>query len=184
MLGLVIYISVLSVARDRRGLIEEYGKNTGVDDPGEQMRNAAYQHNASRKYKCKKGLFKRHRKCIANLRRCHRLLRDVPEKLIGLVPAAQWLVDNYYVINRESRMIRESYNIRYCRKTPILKGGALTVIEDNAIARRYSGSPISIAIRRRNTCLNEYQTVKSTYIAELWAFQNALKLNLIECIMQ
>ena len=54
LLGLVIYISVLSVARDKSGLIEEYGKNTGVDDPGEQMRNAAYHHNASRKYKCKK----------------------------------------------------------------------------------------------------------------------------------
>jgi cyclic beta-1,2-glucan synthetase len=184
LLGLVIYISVLSVARDKSGLIEEYGKNTGVDDPGEQMRNAAYHHNASRKYKCKKGLFKRHRKCIANLRRCHRLLRDVPEKLIGLVPAAQWLVDNYYVINRESRMIRESYNIRYCRKTPILKGGA------------FDGYPRIYAIAREIlrvtdfhcneedviTCLNEYQTVKSLTIAELWAFQNALKLNLIECI--
>ena len=139
LLGLVIYISVLSVARDRRGLIEEYGKNTGVDDPGEQMRNAAYHHNASRKYKCKKGLFKRHRKCIANLRRYHCLLRAVPEKLIGLVPAAQWLVDNYYVINRESRMIRESYNIRYCRKTPILKGGA------------FDGYPRIYAIARGDT---------------------------------
>ncbi len=155
-----------------------------MENPSGYIKNLAYSQKISLRQKCNRTLFTYNRRCVKSLRKFHFYLRDIHEKLVNLVPAAQWLIDNYYVINREARMIKENYNRRYCRKTPVIKGGLL-----NGYPRIYSIAREILKVTDYHCAeediiryLNEYQTVKPLTVAELWAFPNVLKLNLIESI--
>ncbi|MDD4494326.1 MAG: glucoamylase family protein, partial [Eubacteriales bacterium] len=181
-IAVYLLLTRISQVEERNlGFIDER-KSTG--NPAEYLKNLAYSQNVSLKYRCRSRLFIYMKKCLSNLWKYHNYLREIPEKLVNLVPAVQWLIDNYYVIVREARIVRQNYNYKYCKKTPKIKGGPL-----DGYPRIYSIAREILKITDYHCdeddiikLLNEYQSVKPLTIAELWAFPNVIKINLTERI--
>jgi cyclic beta-1,2-glucan synthetase len=98
----------------------------------------------------------------------------------GVTAAADWLLDNYYLVRTHGSDIRRDLPRHYSRILPTLpsREGSLRVSE---LAREVAA--------RTDYCLNRntivhtltaYQTVEPLAIAEIWAFPLLLRLALIE----
>jgi cellobiose phosphorylase len=118
-----------------------------------------------------------------------RVLRDAYRVLAGDVrrgepipPAAEWLLDNYHLVEGEMREIRHDLPTRYYRELPKLATRELSGIPRvYAMAvelLRYSDARLDP--RRVNRFVYAYQTVAPLTIGELWAWPSMLKLALIE----
>jgi cyclic beta-1,2-glucan synthetase len=97
-------------------------------------------------------------------------------------PAAEWLVDNYHVVEEQLREIREDLPKGYYHELPKLAAGelkgfpriyavALALIE-------HTDSRLDTATLRR--FIAAYQTVSPLSIGELWAVAITLRLALVE----
>ena len=112
----------------------------------------------------------------------YRTLGDSIEKGRAISPAAEWLVDNFHVVEEQLREIREDLPSSYYQELPKLAQGelkdypriyavALPLIAhtdcrlDTATLRRYIAA---------------YQTVAPLSIGELWAVAITLRLALVE----
>ena len=97
-------------------------------------------------------------------------------------PAAEWLLDNYHVVEEQIREIKEDLPQRYYHELPTLGQGA------NAGQLRVYD--IALAILIHSDCrldsetvqrfLRSYQTVKPLTIGELWAVPIMLRVALCE----
>ena len=96
--------------------------------------------------------------------------------------AAEWLLDNFHLVEGEMREIRRDLPSRYYRELP-----KLAAREHARTARvfamavellRYSDARLDA--RRLNRFVYAYQTVAPLTIGELWAWPSMLKLALIE----
>ncbi len=118
-----------------------------------------------------------------------RVLREVYGVLAGDVhkgeavpPAAEWLLDNFHLVDAEARAVRHDLPPRYYRKLPKLA------------AREFSGQARIHAMAlelirhgdgrldpdRLTRFVAAFQTVAPLSIGELWAWPSMLKLALIE----
>lgn len=123
------------------------------------------------------------RKSQKSLRANHDNLLDSGETIETLVPSIKWILDNYYIISREAREVREQF-----RKT----GGKVPVVRD-ILGRR---SPrICMVIReimnstgchfyeeRLKILLEAYQNMTPLSISELWMIPLAIKACYLEAI--
>jgi cyclic beta-1,2-glucan synthetase len=170
--GLIVMIweNTRTRQEDRIGEIED--EDLKIDDTYKYMRNLAAAHILG----CSKGssrkLLRKSKRNWHSLRAYYKYIRDSSERLLGLVPSAQWLVDNYYVINRETKIILQNYNLKSCGRIPTLKNSTY-----EHYPRIYSIAREMVKITSMHidedtvvSLLNEYQKVKPLYIAELWAF--------------
>ena len=99
-----------------------------------------------------------------------------------LTPAAEWLVDNFHLVESQLREIRENLPPTYYRELPKLEGGHLTGYPRvYGIVWAYVAHLDSRfdpeALRRFVT---SYQEVQPLTIGELWAIPITLRLILIE----
>lgn len=99
-----------------------------------------------------------------------------------LTPAAEWLVDNFHLVERQLREIRESLPSSYYRQLPKLEGGHLAGYPRVfGIAWAYVSHLDSRfdpdALRR---FIDAYQEVQPLTIGELWAVPVTLRLVLVE----
>ncbi|MCI0543798.1 MAG: glycosyl transferase, partial [Actinobacteria bacterium] len=99
-----------------------------------------------------------------------------------LTPAAEWLVDNFHLVESQIREIRENLPPTYYRELPKLEGGHLAGYPRvYGIAWAYVAHLDSRfdpeALRR---FVNAYQEVDALTIGELWAIPITLRLILIE----
>ncbi|MGI6776887.1 MAG: GH36-type glycosyl hydrolase domain-containing protein [Acetivibrionales bacterium] len=191
-LSVLIFIALglFSTSRIKRKRIEEqenleFGiESIKTDGSDKYMKGLAQQHSISSYRRCSAKIIKNNRKYWQNIKRNYHYVRDIPEKLLSLVPSAQWLIDNYYVINRENRVIKESFTRRAYKKMPCLKNERL-----NGCPRLYSVAREMLRVSDFHLdedtivkLLNAYQECKPLTISELWAFNNILKICLIENI--
>ena len=115
---------------------------------------------------------------LASYRELSKALRE--EAL--LTPAAEWLVDNFHLVESQLREIRENLPAGYYRELPKLEGGHLAGyprvygIVWACIAHLDSRFDPE-ALRRFVT---SYQEVQPLTIGELWAIPTTLRLLLIE----
>jgi cyclic beta-1,2-glucan synthetase len=100
----------------------------------------------------------------------------------SISPAAEWLMDNFHIVQEQLREIREDLPRHYLRELPKLAGGP------------YAGYPrvyaIAIALIERSDCRLDaemlgrfvlaYQEVTPLTIGELWAVAIMLRLALVE----
>jgi cyclic beta-1,2-glucan synthetase len=100
----------------------------------------------------------------------------------SISPAAEWLMDNFHIVQEQLREIREDLPRHYLRELPKLAGGP------------YAGYPrvyaIAIALIERSDCrldaemlarfVMAYQEVAPLTIGELWAVAIMLRLALVE----
>jgi cyclic beta-1,2-glucan synthetase len=182
--GLIVMIweNTRTRQEDRIGEIED--EDLKIDDTYKYMRNLAAAHILGCSKSSPKKLLRKSKRNWHSLKAYYRYIRDSSERLLGLVPSAQWLIDNYYVINRETKIILQNYNLKSCGRIPTLKNSTY-----EHYPRIYSIAREMVKITSMHidedtvvTLLNEYQKVKPLYIAELWAFSNILKITLIEYI--
>ncbi len=112
-----------------------------------------------------------------------RLLR-ASEEGVDAGPAADWLLDNYYVVQEQLLEVRESLPGSYYRELPELAAGPLTGyprVYEIAIAL-ISHSEARINLENVDLFVDAFQSVAPLAIGELWAMPAMLRLGLIESI--
>ena len=99
-------------------------------------------------------------------------------------PAAEWLLDNFYIIEEQVKLIRRNLSRGRYSKLPVLKEGYLKgyprvyAIALEMVAHSNGG----IDDRIITTFIHAYQTQTMLSIAELWAFPIMLRIAVLESI--
>lgn len=99
-----------------------------------------------------------------------------------LSPAAEWIVDNFHIIEDQIREIREDLPARYYRELPKIEIGELKghprvyAIALTLVAHLDSSLDIKIIER----FINAYQQESTLLIGEVWALPIALRIALVE----
>jgi cyclic beta-1,2-glucan glucanotransferase len=116
------------------------------------------------------------------LRHAYRLLAGDVQRGEPIAPAAEWLLDNFHLVEVEMREIRHHLPTRYYRELPKLAtrelAGTARVYAMAVEVLRYSDARLDA--RRLERFVYAYQTVAPLSIGELWAWPSMLKLALIE----
>ena len=115
---------------------------------------------------------------LASYRALARAIKD--ER--SITPAAEWLVDNFYVVDEQLREIRDDLPPDYYRELPKLAGGHLAgyprVLGLAWAYIAHTDSRVDPESLRR--MVRAYQGVQPLTIGELWAIAISLRILLIE----
>ena len=111
--------------------------------------------------------------------------RDVAEAIdagAAITPAAEWLVDNFYVVEKQIREVRADLPPGYYRQLPKLAGGPFAgyprVFGVAWAFVAHTDSLFDPEVLRRY--LRAYQEVQPLTIGELWAVAITLRIVLVE----
>jgi len=100
----------------------------------------------------------------------------------AVVPAAEWLLDNFHLVEAQTRAVRRDLPLRYYRTLPKLAGrefagrARIHVLALELI--RHSDGRLEA--ERLTRFMLAFQTVSPLSIGELWALPSMLKLGLLE----
>jgi len=99
-------------------------------------------------------------------------------------PAAEWLLDNYYIVERAIRLVREEFPPAFEHRLPRSAGGdrhglpvAYALAQEIVTASAYYVEAETIARR-----VEEVQTVRPLSLAEVWALPVLLRIVLLESL--
>ncbi|WP_321435897.1 GH36-type glycosyl hydrolase domain-containing protein [uncultured Bacteroides sp.] len=100
----------------------------------------------------------------------------------NITPAAEWLVDNFYLIEEHIQLARRHFSKKYSRQLPILYKG-----QSKGLPRIYeivleliSHTDAQIDVESLYAFFKAYQTDSTLKLGELWAIPIMLRLALIE----
>ncbi len=119
---------------------------------------------------------------IRALSAAYRSLADDVHRGVTVPPAAEWLLDNFHLVEAEARAVRHDLPVRYYRKLPKLAArefSGMARIHAMAIELIRHGDGRLDAERLARFVL-AFQTVAPLTIGELWAWPSMLKLALLE----
>ncbi|MET0552168.1 MAG: glucoamylase family protein [Vicinamibacteria bacterium] len=119
---------------------------------------------------------------VLRLREAYRLVAQDVHEGHPISPAAEWLLDNFHLIEAEARNVQRDLPRAYYRQLPrVADERRLARIE--ALARDLlAHSDARLDADRLTRFLSAYQTVAPLTIGELWAWPSALKLALVESL--
>ncbi len=112
----------------------------------------------------------------------YRMLTDSIRGGRSISPAAEWLVDNFHIIEEQLRHIRKDLPTSYYRELPKLNSGddkgfpRIFAIAISIIAHTDSRLDREMLVR----FLKAYQSVTPLTIGEIWALAITLRLGLVE----
>ncbi|HEV8112325.1 MAG TPA: glucoamylase family protein [Planctomycetota bacterium] len=116
------------------------------------------------------------------LRACHRAIAAAVREERSITPAAEWLVDNFHIVEEQWRQIREDLPPAFYRQLPVLADGPLVGYPRvYALAWAFiehTDSRVDVENLRRFVL--SYQRVQPLSMGELWALPIALRLLLVE----
>ncbi len=128
---------------------------------------------------------------LARLADTRQVLSNAHERLLSAStneadagPAAEWLLDNYHVVQAQLQEVRASLPRGYYRELPELQTGPLTGyprVYEMAITL-ISHTEARIDLENVDLFVASYQTVTPLSIGELWAMPAMLRLGLIESV--
>ncbi|WP_320201124.1 GH36-type glycosyl hydrolase domain-containing protein [Agrobacterium sp. rho-13.3] len=125
--------------------------------------------------------FARHRENEKEILRVYRTTAVDSENGQTITPAAEWLLDNHYVIEEAIQEVRRDFPRKFYRQLPTIKIGNSEIPRVMALAWLYVAHTHSTISRESMTALVEgYQTSKTLQIGELWALPSILRFVLIE----
>src|SRR5512136_1679074 len=111
--------------------------------------------------------------------------RETPEKE-SLSYAAEWMLDNFYLVQQTLRQIREDMPPGFYRQLPKLAAGPLA-----GYPRVYAVAQELVVIQTAHLDLDRvkrfiqlYQDITPLTMGELWALPVMLRLSSIECLAQ
>jgi cyclic beta-1,2-glucan synthetase len=116
------------------------------------------------------------------LTECHRAVVQASSARQPITPAAEWLRDNFHVVNEQIREIKENLPPGFYRRLPKLADGPL---------RRYprvfgvawalvAHTDSAFDIQKLTCFVKAYQRVQPLTIGELWALAITLRITLVE----
>lgn len=116
------------------------------------------------------------------LRECYRLISNAINESIEMPPAAEWVVDNYFVLEEQIREIRNDLPPGYYRKLPKFAYGPLkNYPRIYAIALAFVAHTDSFFNPKLlEVYIRAYQQQQVLNICELWAVSIALRIALVE----
>src|ERR1700734_105657 len=102
----------------------------------------------------------------------------------GITPAAEWLLDNFYIVEEQLREIRDDLPLGFYRKLPKLASGHLEgyprVYGVAWAFVAHTDSHLDAEVLRR--FVNAFQRVQPLTIGELWAVAITLRIVLVETL--
>ena len=118
----------------------------------------------------------------AVLLECHRAIAKAADEGGAITPAAEWLLDNYHLVERQIHAVRSDLPSGYYRQLPKLAGGPFAgyprVFGLAWAFVAHSDSRFDPEMLRRY--VRAYQEVQPLAIGELWALAITLRIVLIE----
>ncbi len=133
----------------------------------------------------------RQARLLARLADTKRILSDAFVRLAAATaidvdagPAAEWLLDNYYVVQEHLQEVRASLPGSFYRELPELSAGPLTGyprVYEMAISL-ISHTEARVDLENVNLYVESFQSVTPLSIGELWAMPAMLRLGLIESV--
>ena len=156
---------VFGVAR-----FEEHGRHLGAS------------HDAGKAPFGRSTFYPRLQSNIRTLRAAYRYLFDAPHDEHAISPAAEWLFDNFHLIESQLKEIRAGLPPRYYRSLPVLKGAPLVGLPRvygvawSFVAHTDSAFDETLLVH----FLNAYQQTCELTQGELWALPTTLRVVLIE----
>ncbi|HSN72520.1 MAG TPA: glucoamylase family protein, partial [Steroidobacteraceae bacterium] len=100
----------------------------------------------------------------------------------SITPAAEWLIDNYHLVEEQIRQVRDDLPPRFSRQLPQLESGPFSgyprIFGMAWACIAHSDSCLEPETLRRFMCA--YQRVQPLTIGELWAFAIMLRIVLVE----
>lgn len=131
--------------------------------------------------KCSNGLLKRLRQ-NEDVLRCYQKEAQEGDQTIQATPAAEWLLDNFYLVEEQIQMARRHLPRGYSQELPRLLDGPLKgyprVYE--LVVELISHLDALMDAQSLKAFLESYQTVVPLQLGELWAIPIMLRLALIE----
>ena len=148
----------------------------------EEMAETIARHRASSSRRPNPGLLSRTRENGRVLLRCYRTLAAVINEERATTPAAEWLVDNFYIVEEVLNEIRTDLPPGFYRQLPTLEEGPLAgaprALELAWTFVAHTDSRFDPATLQRFVLA--FQHTEALRISELWAVPIALRLTLIE----
>ncbi len=125
--------------------------------------------------------FARHRENEKEILRVYRTTAVDSENGLTITPAAEWLLDNHYVIEEAIQEVRRDFPKKFYRQLPTMRVGNAEIPRALALAWLYVAHTHSTVSRESLTALVEgFQTHKTLQIGEIWALPSFLRFVLIE----
>ena len=110
------------------------------------------------------------------------LVAEAAERKRRIAPAAEWLLDNFYLIEEQIRVARRHLPASYSRELPRLANGAAATYPRvyGIVLDLISHVDGHVDLANLNSFVSAYQTVTPLKLGELWAVPIMLRLALIE----
>ena len=156
-------------------------QRSGLEDRAHKV---AEQHKASRQPGATPTPLDRLSTLQQVLRRAHAVFLERSEERGTLSGVAEWLLDNFYVLQQAVRQVRENMPLGYYQRLPKLDDGPLEGYPRvYALAReiiRAADGHVDIAQLKR--FVRSYQEVRPLTMGEIWALPTMLRLSLLEVL--
>lgn len=125
--------------------------------------------------------FARHKENEREILRVYRATAADVENGATITPAAEWLLDNHYVIEEAIQEVRRDFPRRFYRQLPTMKIGEYEIPRTMALAWLYVAHTHSTVSQESMTALVEgFQSSQTLEIGELWALPSIVRFVLIE----
>jgi len=117
------------------------------------------------------------------LRTAYNSIRSTPATQRKMPYASEWVLDNYYLIERAERQIREDLPEGYYRRLPCLASQPRDTPRIYALALAIiNNCQDNLSIERLTEFLDAYQQVAPLTLGELWALPTMLRIAILEIL--
>ena len=120
------------------------------------------------------------------LEHAHRHIMLLSTDELAMPRAAEWFVDNYYLIRRVARQVKEDLPAGFVRHLPVLtSGAAASRLRIDVVARELiTQTNIEFDIDALRSFIAAYQQVTPLTIAELWALPTMLRICILHQLVR
>jgi len=175
---------LLALLDPRRGPVEPPNRSEifGRERFAQHGRSLAATHHADAARSRKATFFPRLRENVRVLREAHRYIGAQAKTGYDVSPAAEWLLDNFHLIEAQLKEIHDGLPRRYYRDLPLLTDEPLA-----GLPRVYSVAWAFVAHTDGafdeallTSFLQAYQSERELSLGELWALPTTLRVVLVE----
>jgi cyclic beta-1,2-glucan synthetase len=123
----------------------------------------------------------RHKENEREILRVYRSTAKDVEAGATITPAAEWLLDNHYIVEEAIQEVRRDFPRKFYKQLPTMTVGSIEIPRVLAVAWLYVAHTHSTVSRDNLTAMTEgFQIHQSLEIGELWALPSFLRFVLIE----
>ncbi|MGG7517936.1 GH36-type glycosyl hydrolase domain-containing protein [Allorhizobium undicola] len=125
--------------------------------------------------------FERHKENEREILRVYRTVAVDVEAGATITPAAEWLLDNHYIIEEAIQEVRRDFPRKFYRQLPMIRFNGTEIPRVMALAWTYVAHTHSTVTRETLMALAEgYQSVQPLEIGELWALPSMVRFVLVD----